>query len=148
MVINYTYKNFQFRETAKGKGIVKYLLVDEQGKQRVVSAIANLGFGNKIKSVRPIHHRESPLIDILFKADLNERITVDFTHYNNSHPRGSAEEQKIGAIKSDKVNDTYQESLISDLESITHHKGRFLKLFLVASLAVIALMFVFTGFSS
>lgn len=148
MVINYTLKNYQFRETTKGKGIVKYLLVDEQGKTRVVSAIASLGFGNKIKSVRPIHHRETPLTDILFKADINEKITVDFTGYNSINPRGAAvEERKIGTVRTDKVTDAYQESLISDLESITHHKGRFIKLILTSVLVVVAMMFVLSSFS-
>lgn len=148
MVINYTLKNYQFKETAKGKGLVKYLLVDEQGKQRIVSAIANLGYGNKIKSVNPIHHRELPLIKILAKAQINEKITVDFTDYNNSYPRGSVEKRKIETVRTDKVTDPYNESLISDLDSISEHKFRLLKLVLASALAVVAILFVINGFFS
>ena len=148
MVINYTLKNYQLRETTKGKGIVKYLLVDEQGKQRIVSAIANLGFGNKIKSVHPIHHREMPLIDILSKAQINEKITVDFTEYNNKYPRGSVEARKIEAVRTDKISNPYNESLINDFESLVSHKYRLLKLVLVSALAVVAIGFVMNGFFS
>lgn len=147
MIINYTLKNYQFKETTKGKAIIKYLLVDEQSKTRVVSAIASLGFRNKIKSVHPIHQREQPLIDILFTAEINERITVDFTDYNDKHPRGNTDTRRIDGVSSDKVVDKYQESLISDLDSITHHKGRLLKLILASMFVVIAMMFVFTGHS-
>jgi len=148
MVINYTLKNYQFRETSKGKGIVKYLLVDEQGKQRIVSAIADLGFGNKIKSVHPIHHREMPLINILSKAQINEKITVDFTEYNNKHPRGSVEARKIEAVRTDKVSDPYNDSLIKDFDSLSSHKYRLLKLVLVSALVVVAIGFVMNGFFS
>jgi len=148
MVINYTLKNYQFRETSKGKGIVKYLLVDEQGKQRIVSAIADLGFGNKIKSVHPIHHREMPLINILSKAQINEKITVDFTEYNNKYPRGSVEARKIEAVRTDKVSDPYNDSLIKDFDSLSSHKYRLLKLVLVSALVVVAIGFVMNGFFS
>ena len=148
MVINYTLKNYQFKETTKGKGIVKYLLVDDQGNQRIVSAIANLGLGKKIKSVHPIHHRESPLIDVLFNAQINEKITVDFTEYNQKHPRGSIEARKIQKVRTDKVVDPYNESLIKDIDSIVEHKFRLLKLALTAALAVIAILFVINGFFS
>ena len=148
MVINYTLKNYQFRETSKGKGIVKYLLIDEQGKQRIVSAIADLGFGNKIKSVHPIHHREMPLINILSKAQINEKITVDFTEYNNKYPRGSVEARKIEAVRTDKVSDPYNDSLIKDFDSLSSHKYRLLKLVLVSALVVVAIGFVMNGFFS
>lgn len=148
MVINYTLKNYQFRETTKGKGIVKYLLVDEQGQKRVVSAIANLGFGNKIKSIHPIHKRELPLIDVLAKAEINEKITVDFTDYNNKYPRASLESKKIEAIKTDKVIDPYNESLIQDIDSLKNNKFKILKLFLASALAVVAILFVLNGFFS
>ncbi len=148
MVINYTLKNYQFKETTKGRGIVKYLLVDEQGNKRIVSAIAHLGFGNKIKSVHPIHHRETPLIDILFTAQVNDKITVDFTEYNNKYPRGSAATRKIEAVRTDKVSNPYNESLISDLDSIGNHKFRLLKLVLTSALAVVAILFVINGFFS
>ena len=146
MVINYTLKNYQFKETTKGKGIVKYLLIDEQGQKRIVSAIANLGYGKKIKSVHPIHKRELPLTDVLFKSEINEKITVDFTEYNNKHPRGSAGAKKIETVQTDKVVDDYGESLIQDIDSIKHHKVRFLKLFLASILAVVAIIFVMSGF--
>jgi len=148
MVINYTLKNYQFRETTKGKGIVKYLLVDEQGKKRIVSAIANLGYGHKIKSVHPIHHREMPLIEALFNAQINEKLMVDFTEYNHKYPRGSGEARKIETVRTDKVTDPYNESLITDFESIKKHKFRLLKLVLTSALAVLAIIFVINGFFS
>jgi len=148
MVINYTLKNYQFKETTKKKGLVKYLLVDDQGNKRIVSAIADLGIGQKIKAVHPIHHREMPLIEILATAQVNDKITVDFTEYNNKHPRSSVETRKIEAVRTDKVIDPYNESLISDIDSIGQHKFRLLKLVLTSALAVVAILFVINGFFS
>ncbi len=148
MVINYILKNYQFKETTKGRGIAKYLLVDEQGNKRIVSAIAHLGFGNKIKSIHPIHHREGPLIDILFTAEVNDKITVDFTEYNNKYPRGSATGRKIEAVRTDKVSDPYNESLINNLDTLGNHKFRLFKLALASALAVVAILFVINGFFS
>ena len=148
MVINYTLKNYQFRETTKGKGIVKYLLIDEQGKKRIVSAIANLGYGKRIKSVHPIHKRELPLIVVLSKAEINEKITVNFTEYNEKYPRGSAGPKKIEAVKTDKVIDDYSDSLIQDIDSLKNHKMRFVKLFAASAFAVVAILFVINGFFS
>jgi hypothetical protein len=139
MQINYTVKNYQFKETSKGKGIIKYHLVDDQGKERVISAIGKLGFQGKIKSVHPIHHREMPLIEVLSKASLNEKIMVDFTEYNQKYPRGSMRTQKIEA-RTTKIADPYEESLINDLDSIKSHKMRLFKLAGVAVLVFIAYM--------
>lgn len=148
MIINYTLKKSQLRETTKGKGIIKYHLLDEQGKIRVVSAIVNFGFKNKIKSISPIHSREQPLLDVLFKAEINEKITVDFTEYNMKFPRDAAAARKIKAIKTDKVVDPYDDSVIKGFDSLQNHKLRFVKLFLVSALAVVAILFVLDGFFS
>ncbi len=147
MQVNYTVKNYQFRETAKGKGIVKYYLVDDQGKERVVSAIAQLGLTKKIKSVHAIHHRESPLIDVLSKADLNEKIQVDFTDYNNKYPRATDNPKKISA-RSTKIVDPYDASLIKDLSSLKNHKLRLIKLIALSVLVLTAYLFVRQGFFS
>jgi len=147
MQIYYTVKNYQFRETTKGKGIIKYYLVDDQGKERVVSAIAKLGFTNKIKSVHPIHHRETPLIDVLSKAAIDERILVDFTEYNNKYPRADRGPKKITA-QSTRVIDPYTESLITDMSSITKNKMRIIKLVALSLLVFTAYLFVRQGFFS
>ena len=147
MQINYIIKNYQFRETTKGKGIVKYHLVDDQGKERVVSAIATLGFNKKIKSVHPIHFREQPLIDALAKSAINDKIRVDFTEFNKMHPRGSTRTQKM-TVETNRTVDDYQDSLINDLSSLKDNKFRLFKLFALSVLVLVAVLSVLNGFFS
>ncbi len=52
-----------------------------------MSAVAKLGKNKKIISVTAIHKRETPLVEALAKASVKDTIEVDFTGYNNTHPR-------------------------------------------------------------
>ena len=134
------------KETTKGKGIVRYVLVGDQGHEREVSAIATLG-KKGIKSVRPIHHREQPLIDVLAKASINEVIEVDFGPYNKQYPRDHRGPKEIVA-RTTKIADPYQDSLIRDFNSIKDQKLRILKLVGLSILMLTAIMFAKEGFFS
>lgn len=150
MILRYKIKTFRLKETTKDRGIVRYVLVEGQGSTREVSAIAVLG-GNsisslhsthRIKSIHAIHKREKPLIDVLAKSSVGDIIEVDFSAYNNNHPRGS----KTMYAKSTKVVDPYQESLITDIHSLKHHKSRILKLVGLSALVLTAFIFAKDSF--
>lgn len=145
MILKYKLKSSMVKETTKGKGIVRYVLVGDQGHEREVSAIATLG-KKGIKSVRPIHHREQPLIDVLLKASINEVIEVDFGPYNKEHPRDHRAKDIVA--RTTKIADPYEESLITDFNSIKDHKFRILKLVGLSILMLTAIMFAKEGFFS
>jgi len=96
--IRFTLKDKQFKEISKGKGVLSFHLVDELGRDRIVKAQAKLNWFKKIHSVRPMYHRETPLVNALVKTKLNETIQVDFTEYNKKFPRGSVHSQKLSVI--------------------------------------------------
>lgn len=144
MILKYKVKSFQVKESTKERGIIHYVLVGSQGKTRKVLAIAVLA-GGKVKSIHSIHKREKPLIDILAKAELGEIIEVDFSSYNNQHPRDSRGSKAVVA-RTTKVADPYQDSLITDLNSIKEHKFRILKLIGLSALVLTAFVFAKDSF--
>lgn len=144
MILKYKVKSYQVKETTKERGIVHYVLVGEQGKEREVSAIAVLG-KKGVKSVHAIHKREQPLIDILSKASINEIIEVDFTSYNKQYPRDFKGPTTVVA-RTTKVADPYQDSLITDFNSIKEKKFRILKLIGLSALVLTAFMFAKDSF--
>jgi len=85
----FTVVGYNFREISRGKGAIEYQLVDEFGNERTVNAMAKLNLFNKITSVKPIYHRELPLIQALAQTKLNDSVFVDFSTFNKNHPRGS-----------------------------------------------------------
>lgn len=139
MFVSYTVKNNQFKETAKGRGIISYQIVDDQGAKRTVSATAQINMFGKIKSVRPIYKRELPLIQALMKTGINDKIEVDFTEYNNQNPRGETTAKEIGVRKKE-IPDDFKENTISDMESIGQNKFRLLQMIALGVLVLAAVM--------
>lgn len=84
---SFTVKESKFKKISSRKGAIDFYLVDEYGEKRTVSAIAKLGRNKKIASVEAVFKREKPLVDALAKSSLNDKIEVDFTGFNKSHPR-------------------------------------------------------------
>jgi len=99
MLKTYTILEFECKQISVSKGALKYLLVDELGQKRQVSAIANLGIKNQIKSLYPIQFREQPLIEALSKAKLNDTVNVDFSHFNEQNPRNSSDKNRAAEEK-------------------------------------------------
>ena len=138
MFVSYTVKNYQFKETSKGRGIISYEIADTYGNKRTVSALAQLGMRNKIKSVRPIHKRELPLVQALIKSSVNDKIEVDFTEYNEKYPReGSSKD--IG-VREKEIPDDYVDHTIHDIDEIGHNKFRVFQLAALGALVLAALM--------
>ena len=138
MYISYTVKNYQFKETSKGRGIISYNIVDTHGNKRTVSALAQLGFRNKIKSVRPIHKREEPLVQALFKSSVNDKIEVDFTEFNKNNPREHSAKD-IGVRKKE-IPDDFKDHTIHDIDEISQNKFRLFQLAALGALVLAALM--------
>lgn len=78
----YRIEDIVFTELSRNKGSIEYHLIDSVKNKRKVTGIAKLGFNRKIKSVKAVYHREKPLIDALVEADIDQRISVDFTEFN------------------------------------------------------------------
>lgn len=144
MYVSYTVKNHQFKETSKGRGIISYEIEDTHGNKRTVSALAQLSLFNKLKSVRPIHKRELPLVQALVKSSVNDKIEVDFTTYNKQNPReGSSKD--IGVRKKE-IPDDYIDHTIHDIDEIGENKFRLFQLVALGALVLAALMSVSHSF--
>ena len=134
--IRYCLKQQKFKEVSSDKGVVEYFLVDEFGNERTVSAMAKLNWRKQLSTVKPIHHRELPLVEALAKASINETIEVDFTEYNKKFTRGSIRKQKISVPKVKVSN----KQCISDISSVADNKGRLMQLVAVSIAALAAFM--------
>lgn len=145
MKITYTLKDYQLRETSKGRGVITYHLVDKAGKNRKVSAIVKLGFRGKITDIHPLHKRESPLTDILKQTEINETIVVDFTEYNLKNPRSSTQPVAVAA-RNTSVSFEQKDLLLNDMESITRKKGRLFQMLGLGALIFMAIMSVKLSF--
>ena len=60
MVKTFTIKEYNFKQVSQNKGAIEYILVDEFGQKRTVTAVAKIGWNKKIKSVKPVFKRETP----------------------------------------------------------------------------------------
>ena len=78
----YTLQKTQLTDAAKSSAIMNYHLIDDKGNQRVVQAMAKLGCRNKVKSVQAKYFRETPLVDALSQAKVEQRIEVSYTQFN------------------------------------------------------------------
>lgn len=140
----YTLKGYKFKEISKAKGSIEYQLTDELGNERLVTAMAKLNWRGQIHRVRPIYHRESPLIQALANTALEDTLVVDFSEFNKKHPRGSMRKQKV-SVPSFKVKGLDKQP-ITDISSIFENKSRLLNLFVLGSIGFIGLAYLLSKF--
>ena len=150
MFVTYTVKTKQFKETSKGRGIISYLIVDKHSNKRKVSALAHVNRRGKVKSLRPIHKRELPLLQALVKSSINEKIQVDFTEYNKNNPRNEGS-PKLGSLKDIGVREVKSEFETKDhtiygIDDIGENKFRLFQMVALGALVLTAIMFVRHGF--
>ncbi|MGK0270495.1 MAG: hypothetical protein ACI88H_001141 [Cocleimonas sp.] len=138
--IRYTVTGYNFTEISKGKGSIEYQLTDDFGNERTVTAMAKVNLFKKVSKVRPIYHRELPLIKALAQTQLNDSVIVDFSEYNKQHPRGSMRTQKI-SIPSVKVKNV-SASQISDFSSLLDNKTRLIQLMLITLTGFITISYL------
>lgn len=139
----YTIKGYTCKEVSSRKGAIQYQLVDDLGQERTVTAIAKLGLIKKIKSVHPIHFRETPLVEALSKAKINDQISVDFSDFNKHNPRIKSDRHKASEKRVlDQINNA---QAIATLDSFSWDPFRLLVLFIWAFIGLAAL-FLFNSF--
>jgi len=152
MFVTYTVKNYQFKETSAGRGIISYLIEDKHSNKRKISALARVNKRGKIQSVRPINKRELPLLQVLIKSSINEKIEVDFTEYNKANPRedealltGNSKDIAVREVKSEfEIKD----HTIYSVDDISENKFRVFQMVALGALVLAAIMFVQYGFFS
>ncbi len=128
--IRYFVTGYNFTEISSRKGSIEYQLTDDFGNERTVTAMAKLNLFNKVSSIKPIYHRELPLVRALANTKLNESVIVDFSEFNKQHPRGSMRKQKI-SVPSVSVKSSYRGS-IDSFASLADNKLRFMKLMMIS----------------
>jgi len=133
MLKTYTILELDCKQISVRKGAMKYLLVDELGNKRNVSAIAKLGIDKKIRSLQAIQFREKPLIEALSNAQLNDTFDVDFTHFNEQNPRVTSDRNRAAEEK--QLNDLNDAQSLSFVNSFIENK-----ILLVQILGVVGLM--------
>jgi len=106
----YTLQKKQLTPAAKHKAILDYHLIDDKGNQRVVHAVAKLGFANKVKSIQAKYYRETPLVEVLAEAEVQQQLEVNYTAFNKQ-PRISLIQQTRS------ISDTSMYQADSDNES-------------------------------
>jgi len=145
--IRYTLTGYNFTEISSRKGSIEYQLMDDQGNERTVTALATLNLFKKIKSVRPVYHRETPLVHALAKTQLNESLLVDFTEFNQQNPRtGSLRKQNL-TTKSIKVKNNGSSSIV-DFQSLLDNKSRFAQLAFFTISGFVAVTFLLSKIPS
>jgi len=82
-------KSRNFKEISDGRGSLEYVLLDEKGEERVVTATATLNRSNQPSKIRPVYKRETPLVKALTKASVDERVHIDFARFNAKNPRSA-----------------------------------------------------------
>lgn len=78
----FTVTDILFNEISRKKGTIEYYLIDEMGDERKVTAMAQLGYGKKIKTVKALFQREIPLVEALETKEIDQIFTLDFTQFN------------------------------------------------------------------
>jgi len=136
MIKTYTLKDKIHKVISAKKGSMHYVLVDSQGEERTVKAIAKLGMTKKIKSVQAIYHRETPLVTALSNASLNDVIRVDFSEFNKYNPRDFHALSKAQATKRLRKINVPQYS--SNWSYFSVDPIRVFQLFLMVSLGIAA----------
>lgn len=138
MVKTFTIKEYNFKQVSQNKGAIEYILVDEFGQKRTVTAVAKIGWNKKIKSVKPVFKRETPLVQALVSRAVNDQVIVDFAGYNKKYPRVIA--TRTSAINGD-FTKTKLKSHHIDSDSMVIDKYRLAQLLLISILAVVVIVF-------
>lgn len=139
MIKTFTIKEYKFKEISKGKGSIEYHLVDELNVERMVTAVAKLGWKNKIKSVHAVYQRESFLVNALTHTSVNDKIKVDFSGFNQKNPR--LVNNKQGAA----LRGTLKPTNNSKIDQLGINKFRLIQL-LIMSLLIFAVILSIKGF--
>ncbi|MCK5727418.1 MAG: hypothetical protein KAH22_11420 [Thiotrichaceae bacterium] len=87
MIKRFTLKKIEHKIISKKKGMLTYIVVDENNTQRTVASVTSLDRRGEIKSRKAVYKREIPLVDALTGLALNQSLTVDFSDFNKTFKR-------------------------------------------------------------
>ena len=72
-------------QTSPGKGLIIWLLTDENRIPRKVLGITDTDENGVVKAVKPIYSREAPLVEALTPLVRGDLVTIDFRPFNLAH---------------------------------------------------------------
>lgn len=144
--MRYHITGYHFAEISKGQGSIEYQLMDDFGNERTVTAMAKTNLFKKVTSIRPIYHRELPLIQALANKQLNDSVIVDFSKYNRDYPRDLVKNRKL-STPSVRVSHLGT-SEITDLSSLLDNKTRFVQLLCASVIGFCAFNYVISQIPS
>lgn len=72
-------------EVAPGKGLIIWLVTDENRVPRKVMGLTDTDEQGIVKTVKPIYSRETPLVEALTTLVRGDMITIDFRPFNLTH---------------------------------------------------------------
>ena len=134
-------KACSFKEISEGKGALEYLLLDENGNERKVTATAQQGRIKALKNIKAIYKRERPLVKALAKASVDDTVYIDFSKFNKKNPRpNSAKGNKI--IRNNDIKHFAYKgySDFSEVSLLLTDISRLLKLLFISILGVIGIL--------
>jgi len=129
----YLIKARKFKEIANGKGALEYLLLDENGIERKVTATAEQGHFRAFKNIKAIYKRELPLVKALAQASVNDSVYVDFSKFNAKNPRQNITKNNI---KPHYVGTTD----FFQIQELLTNKARLAKLFFISIAGFVGLL--------
>jgi hypothetical protein len=72
-------------EVSPGKGLITWLVTDENRIPRKVMGITETDERGVVKAVKPVYSRETPLVEALTPLVRGDMITIDFRPFNLTH---------------------------------------------------------------
>ncbi len=88
-------------------GTVNFTIMDENSDTRVISGATFLDENKHPQGVTSENKRELPLIEGLFRLELNESIEIEFEHYNKLFDRDS--DKTANQVAYDKILEMQKE---------------------------------------
>ncbi len=82
MIKTFTVHSTYHQEVSPGKGSIIWLLSDEKGRPRKITAITDINEKNEIVAAQAVYKREAPLVEHLGPLVKGDTFTLDFSHYN------------------------------------------------------------------
>ena len=125
----FTVTDILFNEISRKKGTIEYYLTDELGDERKVTAMAHLGYGKKIKTVKALFQREIPLVEALETKEIDQTFTLDFTQFNK--------DQRLDKKASKRFA---QKAYAQNFSSVLPDSSRFSFLFGIAMLGTVVIL--------
>ncbi len=93
MLKTFTLNKIEEEVISSTEGKTTFHITDESGITRSVWGKTTLDENNQPTSIFAIKTREHPLIQCLFKSQLNETIKIEFTQYNDIFERKDEDEK-------------------------------------------------------